>query len=56
METFKCRDVCGQEHYGLMTLEDFAAFHARIEQPVTTDYRGFTDRSITSADLGPKGL
>lgn len=42
MQTFKCRDIYGQQHHGLITLDDFAAFRARIEEPVTTDYRGYT--------------
>jgi len=41
MQSFKCRDVYGQEHHGLMTLEDFSEYRARIEEPLTTNYRGF---------------
>jgi gamma-glutamyltranspeptidase/glutathione hydrolase len=41
MQTFKCRDVYGQEHHGLLTLEDLAEYRARIEEPITTNYRGF---------------
>ena len=41
MQSFKCRDVYGQEHPGLMTLEDFSEYRARIEEPLTTNYRGF---------------
>ncbi|UCH57227.1 MAG: gamma-glutamyltransferase family protein [Candidatus Bathyarchaeota archaeon] len=41
MQTFKCRDVYGQEHHGLLTLEDFAGYRARIEEPITSNYRGF---------------
>ncbi|MGQ9680129.1 MAG: gamma-glutamyltransferase family protein [Candidatus Bathyarchaeia archaeon] len=41
MQRFKCRDVYGGEHNGLMTLEDFSSYRARFEEPVTTNYRGF---------------
>jgi gamma-glutamyltranspeptidase/glutathione hydrolase len=41
MESFKCRDVYGQEHNGLMTLEDLSDYRARFEDPETTNYRGF---------------
>ena len=41
MQSFKCRDVYGQEHHGLMTLEDLGEYRARIEEPLTVNYRGF---------------
>ena len=41
MQSFKCRDVYGQEHRGLIALEDLAGYRARIEEPVTVDYRGY---------------
>lgn len=42
MQSFKCRDIYGQEHSsGLLTLEDFETYHARVEEPVTTDYRSY---------------
>ncbi len=41
MQTFKCRDVYGQEHHGLLTLDDLAEYRARIEEPIATNYRGF---------------
>ncbi len=40
MQSFKCRDVYGQEHHGLLTLDDLAEYSARIEEPLTTNYRG----------------
>jgi gamma-glutamyltranspeptidase/glutathione hydrolase len=40
MGTFKCRDVYGQEHHGLLTLEDLVGYRARIEEPLMTNYRG----------------
>ena len=41
MQSFKCRDVYGQEHQGLLTLEDLAGYRARMEEPITSDYRGY---------------
>jgi len=41
MQTFKCRDVYGEKHQGLLTLEDFAKFQARLEEPVTVKYNGY---------------
>jgi gamma-glutamyltranspeptidase/glutathione hydrolase len=41
VQTFKCRDVYGKEHHGLLSLEDFAEYHARLEEPVTAKYRGY---------------
>jgi gamma-glutamyltranspeptidase/glutathione hydrolase len=40
MQTFRCRDVYGQEHHGLLTMEDFGDYRARIEDPITTEYLG----------------
>ena len=40
MQTFKCKDVYGQEHHGLLSLEDLAKYRARIESPLSTNYRG----------------
>ena len=34
------RDASGEAHTGLLSVEDFAAFQAGIEEPVRTDYRG----------------
>jgi gamma-glutamyltranspeptidase/glutathione hydrolase len=41
MQTYKCKDVYGQEHHGLLTLEDFSKYSARIEEPLTVNYRGY---------------
>ena len=41
IHTFKCRDRYGQEHHGLLTLEDFRKYRGRIEDPVSVDYRGY---------------
>jgi gamma-glutamyltranspeptidase/glutathione hydrolase len=34
------RDATGRAHTALLTVEDFGAFEARVEDPVRTDYRG----------------
>ena len=34
------KDASGKPHTGLLTVEDFAEFAARIEEPVRTTYRG----------------
>jgi len=41
MQTFMCRDVYGGEHHGLLSLEDLSEYRARIEEPVTANYRGY---------------
>jgi gamma-glutamyltranspeptidase/glutathione hydrolase len=41
MQTYKCKDVYGNEHHGLLTLEDFSKYSARIEKPLTVNYRGY---------------
>ena len=41
MQAFKCRDIYGKEHHGLLSLEDFASYSGRFEEPVTVDYRGY---------------
>jgi gamma-glutamyltranspeptidase/glutathione hydrolase len=35
-------DDSGESHAGLLTEEDFAGFSARVEDPVSADYRGLT--------------
>jgi gamma-glutamyltranspeptidase / glutathione hydrolase len=34
------RDASGKAHTGLLSMEDFAAYEARFEEPVASDYRG----------------
>jgi gamma-glutamyltranspeptidase/glutathione hydrolase len=34
------RDATGRQHSGLLAYEDLAEFHARVEDPVTVNYRG----------------
>ena len=47
------RDASGEAHAGLLTLEDFDAYEARIEEPVKTSYRGFTVHKCSSWTQGP---
>lgn len=41
IHTFKCQDRYGQEHHGLLTLEDLREYRGRIEDPVSVNYRGY---------------
>jgi len=40
--TQKVMDVSGERHAGLLTGADMAAWQARVEAPLTYDYRGYT--------------
>ncbi len=53
MQTSKCRDVYGKEHHGLFSLEDFSNYHARFEEPVTVDYRGYDVYKCGAWTQGP---
>jgi len=53
MQTFKCRDVYGQEHHGLLSLDDLSEYRARIEEPVTSNYRGFDVHKCGPWTQGP---
>jgi len=53
MQTYKCRDVYDQEHHGLMTTDDFAGYHARFEDPVTVNYRGYDVYKCDTWTQGP---
>jgi len=46
-------DASGKPHAGLLTEEDFAAYSARVEDPVTTDYRGLTVHKCNTWCQGP---
>jgi gamma-glutamyltranspeptidase/glutathione hydrolase len=56
MDTFKCRDVYGQEHTGLMTLEDLECYHAKIEDPISSNYRGLDVYKCGPWTQGPAQL
>ena len=45
-----------EENGGLFRYEDFAAYTAKLEEPVSTDYRGYTVYKNASATQGPAEL
>jgi gamma-glutamyltranspeptidase/glutathione hydrolase len=45
-----------EENGGLFRYEDFAAYTAKVETPVATDYRGYTVHKNPSATQGPAEL
>jgi gamma-glutamyltranspeptidase/glutathione hydrolase len=45
-----------EENGGLFRYEDFAAYSAKLEEPVSTDYRGYTVYKNPSASQGPAEL
>ncbi len=53
MSSFKCRDSYGKEHHGLISLEDFEGFSARLERPVSTSYRGYLVHKCGPWSQGP---
>jgi gamma-glutamyltranspeptidase/glutathione hydrolase len=38
---FKCPDSTGKAWYGLLEVEDFENYHAKVEEPVSTTFRGY---------------
>jgi gamma-glutamyltranspeptidase/glutathione hydrolase len=46
-------DASGRAHSCLLTEDDFAAYSARVEPPVSTDYRGITVHKCSSWCQGP---
>lgn len=45
-----------EEHGGLYRYEDFASYRAKVETPVSIDYRGYTVYKNPSASQGPAEL
>src|SRR5262249_12280012 len=45
-----------EENGGLFRYEDFAAYTAKVEEPVSTTYRGYTVYKNASASQGPAEL
>ena len=45
-----------EENGGLFRYEDFASYSAKLEEPVSTDYRGYTVYKNASASQGPAEL
>ena len=46
-------DASGVAHKGLLTLEDFADWHATVEQPVSLDYNGLDVHKCSTWTQGP---
>lgn len=51
--TTPVKDASGQEHTALLTLDDFAGFSARVEQPVWVSYKGLEIHKCSSWTQGP---
>jgi len=47
------RDACGLEVGALLGAEDFAGFSARVEEPVSVDYKGYQVHKCSSWTQGP---
>ena len=45
-----------EENGGLFRYEDFANYTAKVEEPVSADYRGYTVYKNPSASQGPAEL
>jgi gamma-glutamyltranspeptidase/glutathione hydrolase len=45
-----------EENGGLFRYEDFASYHAKLEEPVSVNYRGYTVYKNPSASQGPAEL
>lgn len=50
---FETRDASGAVSHGLFTEEDFAAYHARVEDPTKTSYRGVEVYKVGFWSQGP---
>ena len=46
-------DASGVAHKGMLTLEDFADWHATVEQPVSLDYNGLDVHKCSTWTQGP---
>ncbi len=51
--TSPVRDASGEAHAALLTLDDFAAYGARIEDPISVEYAGLTVHKCSSWTQGP---
>jgi gamma-glutamyltranspeptidase/glutathione hydrolase len=47
------RDATGNEHVALLTADDFAAFSAKVERPVSVPYRGILVNKCSAWTQGP---
>jgi len=48
-----CEDSTGREHLGMLAMDDFASFSARIEAPVSVTYKGIEICKCSSWTQGP---
>ncbi len=48
-----CMDATGREHTALLTVEDFAAYEARVEPAVSADYKGYQVHKCSGWTQGP---
>jgi gamma-glutamyltranspeptidase/glutathione hydrolase len=53
LQSTRARDASGEAHNGLLTRQDFSAFQARIEEPVSTAYRDLQVYKCSSWTQGP---
>jgi len=49
----KVLDATNEQHAGLLSYEDLAAYHARVEPPITVDYRGLDVHKCGPWSQGP---
>jgi len=54
--TTAVKDASGKAHTGLLTIEDFDGYRARVEKPVTTQYGGIGVHKCTTWSQGPAML
>ena len=52
-KTFRCTDANGFTSAGLLEIEDFAAFEARVEEPASASYRGIDVYKVGFWSQGP---
>jgi gamma-glutamyltranspeptidase/glutathione hydrolase len=50
------KDASGKAHKGLLTIDDFDSYRARVEKPVTTQYRGIGVHKCSTWNQGPAML
>lgn len=52
-QTFECKDDTGKKHKGLLTLDDFKAYSAKLREPWTVNYMGYDVYKCGSWTQGP---
>jgi gamma-glutamyltranspeptidase/glutathione hydrolase len=53
VQSIPVRDTSGEAHAGLLTREDFAAFRAKVEEPLSTTYRDLEVFKCSAWTQGP---